>query len=138
MGSHPPQTRWLNYNHSRCTFPMPHFLYAELEVVRGCMLEPSMCIASLSHKGLDEGKALNLKRPKSKDLSPKPSNSTRQPLYNPYITPISPLYHPYMKTLKLQGCTQLRGFQDIWGFPKIRGTILGVPIIRIIVYWGLH
>ena len=23
---------------------------------------------------------------------------------------------------------------DIWGFPKIRGTILGVPIIRIIVY----
>ena len=26
----------------------------------------------------------------------------------------------------------------IWGFPKIRGTILGVPIIRIIVYWGLY
>ena len=25
---------------------------------------------------------------------------------------------------------------DIWGFPKIRGTFLGVPIIRIIVYWG--
>ena len=25
----------------------------------------------------------------------------------------------------------------IWGFPKIRGTILGVPIIRTIVYWGL-
>ena len=25
----------------------------------------------------------------------------------------------------------------IWEFPKIRGTILGVPIIRIIVYWGL-
>ena len=27
-----------------------------------------------------------------------------------------------------------------WGFPKIRGTILGVPIIRTIVtivYWGL-
>ena len=23
------------------------------------------------------------------------------------------------------------------GFPEIRGTILGVPIIRIIVYWGL-
>ena len=22
--------------------------------------------------------------------------------------------------------------------PKIRGTVLGVPIIRIIVYWGLH
>ena len=26
----------------------------------------------------------------------------------------------------------------IWGFPKIRGTLLGVPIIRIIVFWGLH
>ena len=26
----------------------------------------------------------------------------------------------------------------IWGFPKIRGTILRVPIIGIIVYWGLY
>ena len=25
-----------------------------------------------------------------------------------------------------------------WGFPKIRGTILGVPIIRTIVFWGLY
>ena len=25
----------------------------------------------------------------------------------------------------------------IWGFPKIMGTSLGVPIIRIIVYWAL-
>ena len=24
------------------------------------------------------------------------------------------------------------------GFPKIRGTFLGVPIIRTIVYWGLY
>ena len=24
----------------------------------------------------------------------------------------------------------------IWEFPKIRGTILGVPILRIIVFWG--
>ena len=24
----------------------------------------------------------------------------------------------------------------MWEFPKIRGTFLGVPIIRIIVYWG--
>ena len=22
-----------------------------------------------------------------------------------------------------------------WGFPKIRGTLLGVPIIRTIVFW---
>ena len=26
----------------------------------------------------------------------------------------------------------------MWGFPKIRGTLLGVPIIRIIVYLGLY
>ena len=26
----------------------------------------------------------------------------------------------------------------IWGFPKIRGTFLGVPIVRIIVFWGLY
>ena len=26
----------------------------------------------------------------------------------------------------------------IWGFPKIRGTILGVPIIRIKVFGGLY
>ena len=26
----------------------------------------------------------------------------------------------------------------MWGFPKIRGTFLGVPIIRIIVFWGLY
>ena len=26
----------------------------------------------------------------------------------------------------------------IWWFPRIWGTILGVPKIRIIVYWGLY
>ena len=26
----------------------------------------------------------------------------------------------------------------IWGFPEIRGTILGVPIMRIIVFGGLY
>ena len=26
----------------------------------------------------------------------------------------------------------------IWEFPKIRGTVLGVPILRIIVYWGVY
>ena len=25
----------------------------------------------------------------------------------------------------------------VWRFPKIRGTFLGVPIIRIIIFWGL-
>ena len=30
------------------------------------------------------------------------------------------------------------GVYKIWGFPKIRGTILGVPLIRIIVSWGLY
>ena len=26
----------------------------------------------------------------------------------------------------------------IWGSPKIRGTLLGVPRIRTIVFWGLY
>ena len=26
----------------------------------------------------------------------------------------------------------------IWGFPKITGTFFGVPILRIIVFWGLY
>ena len=26
----------------------------------------------------------------------------------------------------------------IWGFPKIRGTILGVPRIRTTLFWGLY
>ena len=26
----------------------------------------------------------------------------------------------------------------IWRFPEIRGTFLGVPIIRTIVFWGLY
>ena len=25
----------------------------------------------------------------------------------------------------------------VLGFPKIRGTFLGIPIIRIVVFWGL-
>ena len=29
-------------------------------------------------------------------------------------------------------------FRMIWEFPKIRGTILGVPIIRTVVFWGLY
>ena len=29
-------------------------------------------------------------------------------------------------------------WSPIWEFPKLRGTILGVPIIRTIVFWGLY
>ena len=29
-------------------------------------------------------------------------------------------------------------YDSKWGFPRIRGTFLKVPIIRIIVYWGLY
>ena len=28
--------------------------------------------------------------------------------------------------------------KQIWRFPKIRGTLLGVLIIRVTVYWGLY
>ena len=30
------------------------------------------------------------------------------------------------------------GETTIWGVPKIRGTLLGVPKIRTIVFWGLY
>ena len=33
---------------------------------------------------------------------------------------------------------QILGFGSKWGFPKIRGTFWGVPIIRTIVYRGLY
>ena len=29
-------------------------------------------------------------------------------------------------------------YRIIWGLPKISGTILGVPIIRTTVFWGLY
>ena len=25
-----------------------------------------------------------------------------------------------------------------WWFPKIKGTFLGVPLIRTIIYWGIY
>ena len=31
-----------------------------------------------------------------------------------------------------------RATYNVWGFPKIRGIFLGVPIIRTIVFWGLY
>ena len=47
--------------------------------------------------------------------------------------------------LLVKPCQFLKGsslavllIRDQWGFPKIRGTILGVPIIRTVVYWGLY
>ena len=36
----------------------------------------------------------------------------------------------------VQSQRRRHGSGDTWAFPKIRGAILGVPIIRIIVYWG--
>ena len=38
----------------------------------------------------------------------------------------------------LRGGEEFYGQEKIGGFPQIRGTILGVPIIRTIVYWGLY
>ena len=42
---------------------------------------------------------------------------------------------PYISLLRL---ASRRSKQLFRGFPKIRGTILGVPITRIIIYWGLY
>ena len=46
-----------------------------------------------------------------------------------------------MESTGRQGLTfEGLGIQDpsvlTWEFPKIRGTFLGVPIIRITIYWG--
>ena len=35
------------------------------------------------------------------------------------------------------GALENSAAKEIWGFPKIRGTILGIPIIRTVVSWGL-
>ena len=43
-----------------------------------------------------------------------------------------------MGILKRETVAGLSAHSLIWGFPKIRGTLLGVPIIRIIVFWGLY
>ena len=32
---------------------------------------------------------------------------------------------------------RIGSYKAIWGFPKIRGTILGVPLIRTMVFCGL-
>ena len=42
-----------------------------------------------------------------------------------------------MKEWKEQSKLLVRGFRT-WGFPKNRGTFLGVPIIRTMVYWGSY
>ena len=26
--------------------------------------------------------------------------------------------------------------KNLWGFPKHRGTVLGIPMIRVVVFWG--
>ena len=36
-----------------------------------------------------------------------------------------------------EGKWELGLWRVICGFPKIRGTFLGVPIVRILVFWGL-
>ena len=47
-----------------------------------------------------------------------------------------------IKTLRLRTVIRERigalGAALIWEFPEIMGTFVGVPIIRIIVYWGLY
>ena len=41
---------------------------------------------------------------------------------------------PYSKSSRVESRQQN---SSIWRFPKIRGTFLGVPIVRIIILWGL-
>ena len=43
-----------------------------------------------------------------------------------------------MNLHKIQSSISFSMFASIWVFPKIRGTFLGVPIIRIVIYLGLY
>ena len=47
---------------------------------------------------------------------------------------------PALWAQECRSCLQSRlGGNKMWGFPQIRGTILGVLIIiRTIIYWGLY
>ena len=69
--------------------------------------------------------------------------------YNPHFmdpqksTPIVMLGNPQVERgTRINERTERVAAKDFvritWGFPKIRGTFLGVPIIRTIVYWGLY
>ena len=55
-------------------------------------------------------------------------NGLSYPIWQPCIVTPQPIMY---------GCDSLL-LLVIWGFPQIRGTSLGVPIIRIIVFWGLY
>ena len=63
--------------------------------------------------------------PKPETLNPKPSSQ------NPRLLQRAP--RSALEASPLKGVAQAT-----WGFPKIRGTILGVPIIRIVIFWVLY
>ena len=44
--------------------------------------------------------------------------------------------YPAIEAMDL--CIQLCKAKAIQRFPKIRGTFLGAPVIRILVFWGLY
>ena len=52
---------------------------------------------------------------------------------------MSPLEDWLLSEPRGEAGTGPRGIQEWkWVFPKIRGTILGVPVIRTIVFWALY
>ena len=69
--------------------------------------------------------------------------SVRLEGFAPNIHMLSPnlcyKYNYRVRSIQLSGTWTLSaGFELKWGFPIIRGTILGGPIIRTIIYWGLY
>ena len=79
-------------------------------------------------------------------------SAPKLPRFFSLITAETPVPHPSYSVSSVHGIPKLprifplisRSFNpccipgSTWGFPKIRGTILGIPIIRTIVYWGLY
>ena len=50
---------------------------------------------------------------------------------------MAPLLTSRLPALASQGLFRFFDVSEIWEFPKIRGTILGVPIIRIVVFMNV-
>ena len=75
-------------------------------------------------------------------------------LCNPYVTPaMQPYIAPMCGSQTMDSVLRAQrdpskfplvisqakgGRMKMWGFPKIRGTLLGVPIIRTIAHWDLY
>ena len=65
-------------------------------------------------------------------------NDTNDPVVSPNVAMGQPLVGSVVWITGSWLCSSVCRIQARWGLPKIRGTLLGVPIIRTILFWGLY